>query len=146
MNPNLVYLVQTDTTAGFLSQNAQALSKAKGRDPHMPFLMSVSSFAKQKGYVRTPKRFRKEVRRARKTTYLYPCKKAVRVVGEGKHHRFLKKFTFMYSTSANAHGARFALSYALQKADVIVEDGAGFFEGAPSSIFRLGRRKKIALR
>ncbi len=146
MNPDLVYLVQTDTTAGFLSQNANALARAKGRDPKKPFLMSVSSCYKQKRVVRTPRVFKKEVRRAYKCTYLYPNRKAVRIVSEGVHHLFLKKFTFMYSTSANMHGAHFNLQYACRKADVIVEERFGFFEGEPSSFYRLGRRKKTRLR
>ncbi len=146
MNPDLVYLAQTDTTAGFLSQNRDALAAAKGRDPRKPFLMSLSSFTKQKQYTRVPKKYRREIRRAHRVTWLYPNRKAIRVVSEGEHHHFLEKFTFMYSTSANAHGKKFDEAYARQKADVITQDARGFFEGEPSAIYRVGKRKKIRLR
>ncbi len=146
MNPNLVYLVQTDTTVGFLSQNKKALAKAKKRDPKQPFLIATDSFAKQKQFVRTPVKFKKSVRRARKTTFLYPNRKAVRVVCEKNHRSFLQRFGFMYSSSANASKHPFVLSYAVETADVIVEDARGFHEGAASSIYRLGKRTKKKLR
>ena len=41
MNPDLVYLAQTETTAGFLSQSAQALIQTKNRPSGKAFLMSV---------------------------------------------------------------------------------------------------------
>jgi len=146
MNPNLVYLVQTDTTVGFLSQNRDALAKAKQRDPEQPFLIATDSFARQKQFVRTPARFKKIVRRARKTTFIYPNKKAVRVVCEKTHRAFLQRFGFMYSSSANVSNHPFVLSYAVKTADVIVEDANGFQEGSASSIYRLGKRTKKRLR
>ena len=146
MNPNLVYLVQTDTTVGFVSQDKEALARAKGRDPRQPFLRCVADFGRQKRFVRTPRKFRKYVRRSRRTTFLYPNHEAIRVVGEGAHHRFLARFSFMYSTSANAHQSAFDPAYARKQADVVVEDARGFFEGAPSPIYQLGRRKKRRLR
>lgn len=146
MNPDLVYLAQTDTTAGFLSQNASALSHAKGRSPQQPFLRCTDSFREQKRFARTPRHFRKFLRRSRKTTFIYANHEAIRVVREGVHHRFLKRFGWLYSTSANRHGERFESTYAMKKADIIVEDGRGFFEGEPSSIYRIGRRRKRRVR
>jgi len=146
MNPNLVYLVQTDTTVGFLSQNRDALAKAKQRDPKQPFLIATDSFARQKQFVRTPAKFKKIVRRARKTTFIYPNKKAVRVVCKKTHRAFLQRFGFMYSSSANVSNHPFVLSYAVKIADVIVEDANGFHEGSASSIYRLGKHTKKKLR
>ena len=146
MNPDLVYLVQTDTTVGFLSQNKKALAKVKRRDLKQPFLIAVDSFAMQKQFVRTPVKFKKSVRRARKTTFLYPNRKAVRVVCEKNHRSFLKRFGFMYSSSANISKHSFVYSYAVKAADVIVEDASGFYEGTASSIYRLGKQAKKRLR
>jgi tRNA A37 threonylcarbamoyladenosine synthetase subunit TsaC/SUA5/YrdC len=146
LNPNLVYLVQTDTTAGFVSKNRAALARAKGRSPSQPFLICTATFLEQKRHSRTPKAFRKMVRRSRKTTFLYPNGQAIRVVKEGAHHRFLKRFDFLYSTSANRHGAAFDLSYAKSHADVIVEDSSGFSAKEASAILRLGKTKITKLR
>ncbi len=146
MNPELVYLVQTDTTAGFLSRNRAALAKVKGRDPSQPFLIATASFKEQKKLARTPKAFRKRVRRARRTTFLYPNQKAIRVVRGGRHHTFLRRFDFLFSTSANRHGEPFDLAYARAQADVIVEDATGFSAKRASVIYRLGRRRRTRLR
>jgi tRNA A37 threonylcarbamoyladenosine synthetase subunit TsaC/SUA5/YrdC len=146
MNPNLVYLTQTDTTVGFLSQDKAALAKAKKRDPKQPFLICVDSFKKQKKLVRTPKKYKKSLRRSKRTTFLFPNKKAIRVVTDHPHSRFLEQFTFMYSSSANENGKPYNFSYAWKHADVIVEDAEGFHEGYASKMYRLGKRTKIKLR
>jgi len=98
---NKVILTQTDTTVGFLSTNPLKLAKAKKRDVNQPFLLCVDTFKKQKKLARTPKKFRALVRRSKKTTFLYPNKKAIRVVNDNLHNQLLKKFDFLYSTSAN---------------------------------------------
>ncbi len=141
MEPDKIYLAQTDTTVGFLSQDSAKLAAIKKRPPSKPFLVSVDSFARLQGFARVPKRFRRFVRYARKTTFIYPNAKAVRVVRDERHLSFLKKFGWMYSTSANESGKRFDPSFAKAKADVIVEDSRGLFEGAPSKLLRLGRRR-----
>jgi len=146
MNPRLVYLTRTDTTVGFLSQDKVALAGAKKRDPRQPFLIAVDSLSKQKRFVRTPKQFKKIVRRAKKSTFVYPNKQALRVVREDPHTLFLKQFDFMFSTSANESGKPFSLTYAIETADVIVEDREGFHEGSPSAIYQLGKVKKKRLR
>lgn len=146
MNPQLVYLTQTDTTVGFVSQNAAALAKAKKRDPRQPFLICVDTFTKQKRFSRTPKKFKKLVRRSQKTTFIYPNKKAIRVVLNTPHHKFLKAFDYMYSSSANESNKSFDLKYAVKQADIIVEDERGFYEGSASRMLKLGKSKKTKLR
>ncbi len=141
MNPQLVYLAQTDTTAGFLSQNAKKLSSCKQRSITQPFLISVCSNRFLKEFVRVPKRHKKLVRRAKKVTFIYPNSKALRVVKDIKHLKFLKEFGWMYSTSANKTKESFNYDYAKQKADIIVEDERGFFETTPSKIIKLRKNK-----
>ena len=141
MDPTKIYLAQTDTTVGFLSQEASKLAKIKGRPSNKPFLICVDSFATLRRFARVPKTFRRFVRQSDKTTFIYPNVKAVRVVKDERHLRFLKKFGWMYSTSANESGKRFDPAFAKSKADVIVEDSRGLFEGAPSKLLRLGRRR-----
>jgi len=49
-SPYKIYLVQTDTTVGFLSQDAKKLALIKKRDPNKPFLISVDSFKRLKEF------------------------------------------------------------------------------------------------
>ena len=145
MISELVYLTQTDTTVGFLSRSSTRLAQIKGRHPKQPFLCCVDSFQKQKQLSRTPKKFRNLVRRSTKTTFLYPNKKAIRMVRDTQHKALLKPFDFLYSTSANPHKHAFNHDFAIQHADVIIEDKEGFSQKPPSLFVKLGskRRKKI---
>jgi tRNA A37 threonylcarbamoyladenosine synthetase subunit TsaC/SUA5/YrdC len=146
MWPNKIYLAQTDTTVGFLSQDAKRLAAIKGRPANKPFLMEVASFEELKKRARVPKKFRRFVRQAKKSTFVYPNGQALRVVKEELHLRFLKKFGWMYSTSANPSGGRYDPKFAKEAADVVVVDKRGLFEGAPSRILRLGKSTKRRVR
>ena len=44
MNPDLVYLVQTDTTVGFSSSNDEKLSNIKQRPSNQKILKTLDSF------------------------------------------------------------------------------------------------------
>lgn len=146
MNPQLVYLAQTETTAGFLSQNSEALVKTKNRPSGKSFLMSVDSLKTLQQFTRVPTAFKQHIRRAKKTTFAYPCGLAIRVVKDEAHLQFLRKFSWSYSTSSNLSGQGFDEAYALEKADVIVYTQKGFFEDKPSSIYKLGKEKIRKLR
>lgn len=146
MNPALVYFAQTETTAGFLSQSAEALIQTKNRPSDKSFLISVDSLRTLQTFTRIPHQHKKFVRKSSKTTFAYPCGLAIRVVKDEAHLQFLKKLRWSYSTSSNQSGKSFDEVFALQKADAIVFTCKGFFESKPSSIFRLGKRKKKRLR
>ncbi len=146
MNPDLVYLAQTETTAGFLSQNNEALVKTKNRPSGKSVLMSVDSLQTLRSFTRVPKAHKNRIRRASKTTFVYACGLAIRVVKDEEHLQFLRKLTWSYSTSSNPSGKGFNESYALEKSDVIVYTAKGFFEDQPSSIYKLGKVKMRKLR
>jgi tRNA A37 threonylcarbamoyladenosine synthetase subunit TsaC/SUA5/YrdC len=146
MKKDKIYLVQTDTTVGFLSQDKKKLNKIKNRPLNTPVLREVESLDTLKSFVRVPDKFKKLVRRAKKTTFIYPNKESFRVVRDEKHLEFLKKFLWMYSTSANMHGKKFDETWAKEKADIVVEDKRGFFEGEASKIIKLGKTKCKKLR
>ncbi|WP_041956130.1 Sua5/YciO/YrdC/YwlC family protein [Sulfurospirillum arsenophilum] len=146
MNPDLVYLAQTETTAGFLSQNADALSRIKNRPSGKSFLISVDSLQTLRSFTRVPKHHKNHIRRAKKTTFVYPCGLAIRVVKDEEHLQFLRKLKWSYSTSSNLSGKGFDEVYAQERADVILFTCKGFFEDKPSSIYRLGKRKMRKLR
>jgi len=146
MNPDLVYLAQTETTAGFLSQNADALARIKNRPQGKTFLISVDSLQTLRSLTRVPKRHKKHIRRAKKTTFAYPCGLAIRVVKDKEHLQFLQKLKWSYSTSSNPSGKGFDEAFAEEKADVVLFTSKGFFEDKPSSIYRLGKVKMRKLR
>lgn len=141
-----VFLVQTDTTVGVLSKSDKKLAKVKNRDEKQPFLMSVASFKELKDEVRVPCKFKKNIRRVKRKTFIYPNRKAFRVVKDNPHHRFLKRFGWMYSTSANQTGCEFDFSWIKDRVDIIVYDAKGFSQKSPSPLYRLSRKKMRRLR
>ncbi len=141
-----VYLAQTDTTVGFLSQDAQKLSKIKSRPADKPFIKSYASLKilKSEGG-RIPNRFKSSLRRARQTSFVIN-NIAIRVVDSGPHHALLEKDGWLYSTSANAKGSSYNQAFAFKNADVIVEDARGLFEGDASHIYKINNNKIKKLR
>ena len=146
MNPDLVYLAQTETTAGFLSQNMDAIARIKNRPLGKPFLISVDSLKTLRSFTRVPKAHKTRVRRANKTTFAYPYGLAIRVVKDEAHLQFLRKLKWSYSTSSNPSGKSFDEAFATEKADGVLFTDKNFFEDKPSSIYRLGKAKMRKLR
>ena len=138
MRSDLIYLVQTNTTVGFLSQNLEKLNKIKKRPPNKKFLKVISEYNM---LPRVAKKHRKRVRRTpNKNTYIIK-NEAYRVITEPHHREFLKKFKWMYSSSANESGKYFDEKFAIQNADVLVMDKRGYFEDIPSKIYKLSKTK-----
>ncbi len=146
MNPAVVYLAQTDTTVGFLSQNRDKLSRIKNRDIKKKFIISVDSFKTAKIFVRVPQKYKKMIRRVKQLTIVYPNNQAIRVIKDKSHLKFLKKLKWTYSTSANMANTSFDETYAKHKADIILYDKLGFFEKNPSIIIKCGKISKRRLR
>ena len=89
MNSDVIYLIQTNTTVGFLSQNLTKLNKIKKRPSNKKFLRVVSGYDM---LPRVAKKHRKRVRRTpNKNTYIIKDE-AYRVITEPHHREFLKKF------------------------------------------------------
>jgi len=146
MNPQLIYLIQTDTTVGFLSQDADKLANSKQRDKKKLFITCTDSLKTLKYFTRIPNKFKKQVRQSSSSTYIYPNDKAIRVIKDKKHLKFLKKLKWTYSSSANLTSKTFEETYAKQKADIIVEDSRGFYEASPSSLLKINNKKVRKLR
>jgi len=143
---HLVYLAQTDTTVGFLSQDAQKLSEIKERPLHKPFIQSFDSlrtYTQMGG--RVPNRYKNRLRRSKSMTYVVN-NRAIRIVNEGQHHQLLSKHGWLYSTSANEKGKTYENSFAEQKADIVIEDERGLFEGIASNIYKMNSKKIRRLR
>ena len=147
MNKELIYLVQTDTTVGFSSSNDEKLSTAKQRPTTQKILQTIDSFSTLKEKTRVPKNFRKKIRRAKKSTFIYPNGDSFRYInGENKFYEFISKFTSLYSTSANLTKNKFDYEYASKKSDVIVFTKDGFSEKTSSSIYKINRTKILKIR
>lgn len=147
MNKNSIYLVQTDTTVGFLSYDDKKLNRIKKRSSTQKMLQVVDSFKTLKQQSRIPKKHRKFIRNSTKTTFIYENGNSYRVVDKYSfHHTFVKKFALMYSTSANITKSNFDLDYACTNSDVIVEDNQGFFESKPSKIIKITKNNLFKLR
>lgn len=146
MDNSLIYLVQTDTTVGFLSKNPISLSGAKKRDPKKKILEAVDSFRTLQSLQRVPNKFKKFVRNASKTTFIYPNQKAFRVVTQKNHLYFLKKFHSLYSTSANETGKNFDFSYAFQKCDAVLFSKEELHQSAGSMILKISHTKMRKIR
>ena len=138
-----IFLVQTNTTVGFLSQNLEKLNKIKKRPLNKKFLKVVSEYSL---LPRIPKKHKKMVRRTpNKNTYIIK-NEAYRVITEKNHREFLKKFQWLYSSSANESGKSFEKKFAIDKADVLVIDKRGYFENTPSKLYKLSKHKIKRLR
>lgn len=67
----MIFLAQTDTTAGFLSKDYKELNRAKRREEDQPCVLATAKFSELKNFVRVPQKFKNFVRRAKKTTFIY---------------------------------------------------------------------------
>ncbi len=146
MDSSLVYLVQTDTTVGFSSLNDEKLSIIKQRPTSKKILHTVDTFKTLNEHTRIPKKFRRKVRNSKKTTFIYPNTKSFRVVNKNcDFYDFIHKFNILYSTSANKTTESFEKNFAINCADIIVENKKGFYETKASTIVKISKKtiKKI---
>ncbi len=143
---NKLWLVQTDTTVGFLSQDGARLAQLKERPVDKPFVQVAASFKVLKTISRIPKVHAKRIRRSKKTTFVYANDQAVRVVKDARHEKFVKPYEWFYSTSANERSLAYDKTFAFAKSDIILEDNNGLYEGEASKIYRLCHSKIIRLR
>lgn len=146
MDASKVYLTQTDTTVGFLSNDDKKLSSKKQRDPKQKTLQVVDSLSTLKTKTRVPNKFKRMVRNSKKTTFIYKSGQSFRVVDiDTNHHNFIQKFKCLYSTSANKTKEKFNLEFAITNSDVIVYNEPQFKEKVGSSIYKINNKaiKKI---
>ncbi|NOQ32004.1 MAG: Sua5 YciO YrdC YwlC family protein [Helicobacteraceae bacterium] len=146
MLKDYVTLTQTDTTVGFISKNATKLSDIKNRDTKKEFLRVVDSLKTFKKLSSNfPKKYKNTLRRSKKTTFIVNSN-AFRVVKDEKHLELLKKLEWAYSTSANERDKSYDEEFCYNKADLIIEEKNGFFEGISSSIFKVNTKSIKRLR
>ena len=142
----MIYLIQTDTILGLVSKDKDELNKAKNSPLSKKLLLNVSSFSKLKNLSRVPNKFKKMVRNSKKTTFIFKNQMAIRVIKSGDYYEFLKKFDFVYSTSANLSKKDIDINWAKQVADVIVYNKIFGISNRASKIFRLQKSKYKKIR
>ncbi len=133
---NKVFLTQTDTTIGFVSQNADKLTKIKQRPPHKQYIHAVNSLHTLKTFTRVPQKHKNRVRRAKKTTFIMPNGHSYRVIQDKHHLLLLDRLKWAYTTSANLSNEAYDESFAREMADVIIEPIKEAKQA--SHIYRLG--------
>ena len=141
-----VILTQTDTTVGFLSQNAQRLFEIKSRETKKPFIKVFSDLKSfSNSGMRVPNRYKASVRRAKKTSFIVN-NTAFRVANTVLNSQLLRDLKWNYSTSANESGKSFNIEFCEQKADIIIQNSDGLSENSSSRLYKLDKKKKRRLR
>jgi len=133
-----VFLTQTDTTVGFVSQNSERLTYMKQRPPHKYYIKALNSLTTLKKKSRIPPCHRQQVRRAKRTTFILPNGHSYRVVYDPHHLLLLGRLTWAYTTSANLSGEPYKESFATRVADIVIyplKDS----DKKPSKILKLGK-------
>ena len=138
MIDSTVYLTQTDTTVGFVSQDAERLDAIKGRPPHKHYIRAVDSLRRLNAFTRVPPRHRNRVRRARRTTFILPDGRSWRVIRDARHRELIARLGWAYTTSANPSGRPYDEAWARAAADRVIEPLDA--PSSPSTILRLGHR------
>ena len=136
---NNLFLTQTDTTIGFVSQDASKIDVAKQRLPEKHYIRVVDSLQTLKTFTRVPQKHKNRVRRAKRTTFIMPQGESFRVVKGTKHNLMLNRVKWLYSSSANLSGAEYNELYAKNMAEVLVSF-PNKNTGEASKIYRLGHR------
>lgn len=138
-----VFLVQTDTTVGLLSKDKIRLNAIKKRPLEQKIIKTSPYLNELKKVSRVPNTHKNTVRKAKKTTFIYPNSESFRVVF-GEHTKFYKDYDldWVYSTSANEHKKSFDISISA-KVDVVIKP---FYESKSSTMIKLGKTKAKKLR
>jgi len=139
-----VFLTQTDTTIGFLSQNADKLTEIKQRPPHKHYIKAVDSLATLNTLTRVPQKHKNRVRRAKITTFIMGNGQSYRVIRDKHHLLLLNRLKWAYTTSANLSDQDYDEVFTKKMADVIIEPLRT--TKASSSIYKLGEKTARKIR
>jgi tRNA A37 threonylcarbamoyladenosine synthetase subunit TsaC/SUA5/YrdC len=136
-----VFLTPTDTTTGFVSQNAAKLDHIKGRPADKHYICALPSLNALKQRTRIPQAHKNRVRRARKSTFIYPGGDSYRIVRDTAHRHLIERLGWAYTTSANPSGKAYDPLFAREAADVIVSFPEYSHKASASKIYKIGRTR-----
>lgn len=134
-----VFLTATDTTIGFVSQNAEKLTKIKKRSLYKHYIKAVNSLQTLKEFTRVPTIHKKRLRRAKHTTFVMPNGCSYRVIRDRHHLLLLDRLKWAYTTSANLSGMHYDETFAKTAADITIAPLKRC--KAPSRIYKLGKKR-----
>jgi tRNA A37 threonylcarbamoyladenosine synthetase subunit TsaC/SUA5/YrdC len=137
MLKNKVFLTQTDTTIGFVSQNADKLTQIKQRPPHKHYIKALPSLQILKSFTRIPDIHKNRVRRAKKTTFILPNGDSYRVVKDKHHLLLLNRLGWACTTSANLSSEAYDEEFAEKSADIVITPLKQ--KSSASNIYKLGK-------
>ena len=132
-----VFLTQTDTTIGFVSQNAKKLTAIKQRPPHKHYIKAVNNLNTLQTFTRVPTQHKNRVRRATQTTFIMPNMHSYRVIKDKHHLLLLNRMLWAYTTSANLSNESYNEKFAKESADVVIEPLNDTMH--TSTIYKLGK-------
>jgi len=141
---NFVFLTNTDTTIGFVSQDSNKLNSIKQRPQDKKFIRALNSLDTLRSMTRVPNIHKKRVRRSEKSTFVI-SDESFRVVKDKRHLLLLDRLVWAYTTSANPSGKDVDVEFATQNADVIIYP-LDQKNTKASQIFKLGNKKIKRLR
>ncbi|CAA6811625.1 MAG: TsaC protein (YrdC domain) required for threonylcarbamoyladenosine t(6)A37 modification in tRNA [uncultured Sulfurovum sp.] len=140
-----LFLTQTDTTIGFVSQESTKIDRAKKRKPNKHYIQVVNSLKTLKQFSRVPNKYKNQVRRAKRTTFIMPNGMSFRVVKDTEHNLLLDRLKWVYSSSANLSGAEYDETYARDNAEVILSFPKQR-NGKASTIYKLSQTNIRSIR
>ncbi len=133
-----VLLCSTDTTIGFISQDSNRLDTIKQRPPQKQYIIALPSLKALNLRARVPTKYKKMLRRAKRTTFIMPNGIAYRVIFDPHHKKLISKMGWAYTTSANISGFEYDPKYAKSVADIVcypLKSGT-----LPSKIYKLSKQ------
>jgi len=110
-------------------------------------LKVVDSFKALKDIVRVPSKYKRLIRNSKNTTFIYPNNDSYRVVNKNSSHiNFVKKFTILYSTSANQTKELFEIDFAKENCEIEIINKFDYQECKSSTIMKVTNHNKRRIR
>jgi len=119
MLKDIVFLSNTDTAIGFISQNREKLDRIKKRPSHKKYIKALNSLSSLKSFTRVPQKHKNRLRRSKKTTFIIKDE-SYRVVYDKRHLLLLDRLKWAYTSSANLSGDAYDEDFAISSADVVI--------------------------
>lgn len=137
MTDNRVYLTQTDTTIGFVSQDPDRLTEIKQRPPCKHYIRVIPSLKNLKSYSRVPQRYKNHIRRSKLSTFVLPNGDSYRIIRDREHLKLIDRLGWAYTTSANLSGGEYDVDFAKDAADVVIGSTALYPTSSTSKLFQI---------